>query len=109
MDFLTGMGPLCHQLQLALKQQERLASNSHGATIKVVSCEAEGPILFAQCSLQRSASGNADLPDDMCVMLKTEPRIDVSPGDCVNLYKPWQSLTIDGVLVLLVQHADVSH
>lgn len=104
----AGIGPLCHQLQMALKQQEKLVSTQNDAVVKVLTCTPDGPMLQAHCQLVKGMAGRVDLPEKLLMLLKVGPRIDASPGDFISIRKPWQSLEVDGVRVLLVQHADVN-
>lgn len=103
------MGPLCHQLQQLLKQQERMISVQADAVVKVLSCGADGQILRAYCQLESvsNTSPEPELPSTFLVLLKTDPRIEASPGSLISISKPWQSISVDDMRVLMVRHAEV--
>ena len=104
----SGMGPLCHQLQQLLKQQERAVSSRCDATVKILACGPEGQTLRAHCQLEDSATSDTELPRTLLLLLKTDPRIEASPGDILCIRKPWQSIDVDGIKVLMVRHAETA-
>ena len=76
--------------------------------LKVLSCEPEGQILRAHCQLKACHIPEVDIQGDVLLLLKTDPKIEAKSGDLISIRRPWQSLLVDGVKVLLVQHADVN-
>ena len=43
----------------------------------------------------------------MVLLLRTEPRLDIAPGDRVCVRQPWQAMDVGGARVLLARHAFV--
>lgn len=103
------MGPLCSQLQQALKEQEKAVRLKHDVEVKVLTYKIEGPMLRAYCQLSHCADASVTLPKNLVVLLKTEDRLQASPGDMIFISKPWQLLNVDGVQTLLVRHATSNH
>jgi len=44
---------------------------------------------------------------EVVLFLKTEPRLEVNPGERVCVRQPWQAMDVGGARVLLVKHACV--
>lgn len=102
------MGPLCHQLQQVLKEQERAVSSRCDLTVKVLACSPEGQMLRAHCQLEDASAAESELPRTLLLLLKTDPRIEASPGDLLQIRKPWQSIDVDGFKVLLVRYTQAA-
>ena len=106
---MLGLGPLCSQLQHVLKEQERAKRSQHDLEVKVLSSKIEGAILQANCQLEQCRDVSITLPKTLMVLVKTDNRLQASPGDTIFIRKPWQRMDVDGTNVLLVQHADSNH
>ena len=63
-------------------------------------------MLRAHCQLEDSATSDTELPRTFLLLLKTDPRIDASPGDILCIKRPWQSIDVDEVRILMVRHAE---
>ena len=102
------MGPLCHQLQQLVKQQERGSLLRCHAVVKVLACNYEGALLRAHCQLEACSDSELVLPGQLFILIRTEPRLEVSIGDAIRIRTPWQSIDVDGLTVLMVRHAELA-
>lgn len=44
---------------------------------------------------------------EVTLFLKTDPRLEVNPGDRICIRQPWQAMDVDGIRLLLIRNAFV--